>query len=194
VRLTRRLGVPIAETVKHLNPRRPNRPGMHGFRRGRPSLYGAQLAEKQKIAFYYNVRDGQLRNYMAMASHSRGDTIKHFQVFLETRLDNVVRRLGWARTIWQARQAVVHGHFLINGRKVDRPSYRVTQGDVITVRERSQKFVKDCAETCEGPLPPEWLAPEENKQQATVVRMPTPEDVRLPFEVEFGLIVEYYGR
>lgn len=194
VRLSRRLGVPIAETAKHLNPRRPNRPGMHGYRRGRPSLYGRQLAEKQKIACYYNMRDGQLRRYLAMASKSRRDTAAAVQELLETRLDNVVRRLGWARTIWQARQAVTHGHFFVNGRKVNRPSFRVGPGDVVTVRDRSKKFVKDCAETCEGPLAPEWLSADENKLEGRVVRMPTPEDIRLPFEIEYGLIIEYYGR
>jgi small subunit ribosomal protein S4 len=194
VRLSRRLGVPVAETAKHLNLRRPNRPGMHGFRRGRASLYGKQLAEKQKIAAYYNLRDAQMRHYMEMATRLAGNTETNFQILLETRLDNAVRRLGWARTIWQARQAVAHGHFHVNGRKVDRPSYRVRPGDVITVKERSQKFIKACAETAEGPLPPEWLSVTENKLEATVVRMPAPEDVRLPFEVEFGNIIEYYGR
>jgi small subunit ribosomal protein S4 len=194
VRLTRRLGVPICETNKHLNPRKGNRPGMHGFRRGRPSLYGRQLAEKQKIACYYNVRDKQLRHYMERASTSKKDNVAALTELLETRLDNTVRRLGWARTIWQARQAVAHGHFFVNGHKVDRPSYNVRVGDVITVRESSQKFVKDCAETCEGPLAPEWLQLEENKLEGRVVRMPAPEDVRLPFEVEYGLVVEYYGR
>ena len=194
VRLSRRLGVPICETAKHLNPRRPNRPGMHGFRRGRPTLYGRQLAEKQKLAFYYNVRDGQMRGYMHQARRSKRNTETVFQELLETRLDNVVRRLGWARTIWQARQSVAHGHFQINGRKVDRPSYRVKTGDVIVVKERSQKYVAACAESCEGPLPPEWLNTEENKLQASVTRAPAPEDVRLPFEIEYGLVVEFYGR
>ncbi len=194
VRLTRRLGVPICETAKHLNPRRPNRPGMHGFRRGRATLYGRQLAEKQKLAYYYNVRDKQMRQAMALASRSKRDTVAAFVEILETRLDNTVRRLGWARTIWQARQNVAHGHFFINGRKVDRPSARVKVGDTITVRERSQAFIKNCAETCEGPLPPEWLALTENKLEGRVVRAPMPEDVRLPFEVEYGLVVEYYGR
>ena len=194
VRLSRRLGVPIAETAKHLNLRRPNRPGMHGYRRGRPSLYGRQLAEKQKIACYYNLRDGQLRKYIASAAKSRRDSTAAIQELLETRLDNVIRRLGWARTIWQARQAVAHGHFQVNGRKVDRPSFRVKPDDVITVRDRSKKFVKDCAETCEGPLPPEWLSVDENKLEGRVTRKPAPEDVRLPFEIEFGLIIEYYGR
>lgn len=194
VRLSRRLGVAIAETAKHLNPRRPNRPGAHGFRRPRPTLYGRQLAEKQKLAFYYNLRDKQLRRYIAAAARSRKDTVAAIQELLETRLDNVVRRLGWARTIWQARQAVVHGHFLVNGRKTDRPSYNVRPEDVITVRDRSKKFVQNCAETCEGPLPPEWLVVTENKLEGKVTRMPTIEDVRLPFEVEYGLVIEYYTR
>jgi small subunit ribosomal protein S4 len=194
VRLTRRVGVPIAETSKHVKPRRPNRPGMHGYRRGRASLYGRQLAEKQKIAFYYNIRDRQLRRYMAAARASNRDTAAVMQELLETRLDNVVRRMGWARTIWQARQAVVHGHFLVDGRRVDRPSFAVSPGSVISIRDRSKKFVQTCAEICEGPLPPEWLAVDENKMEGRMVRMPTPEDIRLPFEVEFGSIIEYYGK
>jgi small subunit ribosomal protein S4 len=194
VRLTRRLGVPIAETNKHLNPKRPNKPGMHGFRRGRPSLYGRQLAEKQKIAFYYNIRDKQLRHYMEKAASSKKDTVAALTELLEARLDNVVRRLGWARTVWQSRQAVAHGHFFVNGRKVDRPSYNLRVGDTVTVRERSQKFVKACAETCEGPLPPEWLEVEDGKLEGRMVRLPAQEDARYPFEVEYGLVVEYYGR
>lgn len=194
VRLTRRLGVPIAETNKHLNPRKANRPGMHGFRRGRPSLFGKQLAEKQKLAFYYNIREKQFRHYMEKASSTKKDNVTALTELLETRLDNAVRRLGWARTIWQARQTVAHGHVFVNGRKVDRPSYNLKVGDTVTIRERSQKYVKACAETCEGPLPPEWLQLSENKLEGRVVRLPAPEDVRLPFEVEYGLVVEYYGR
>jgi small subunit ribosomal protein S4 len=194
VKLSRSLGVPIAETNKHLSPRKQNRPGAHGFRRGRPSLYSRQLAEKQKMARYYNVRDGQLRRSVERASSMTGDNTANLQRILETRLDNVVRRLGWARTIWQARQAVSHGHFRVNGHKVDRPSFEVKPGDAISVRDKSQKFVRECAESCEGLLAGEWLKVDMSKLEGEVVRYPVPEDIRLPFELEASLIIEYYTR
>ncbi len=194
VRLSRSLGVPIAETAKHLNMRRTQRPGMHGFRRARQSLYGRQLAEKQKLAVYYNLRNGQMRRYMEEAVASSRAAHEVLQESLETRLDNVIRRLGWARTIWQARQMVAHGHIYVNGRKVDRPSFRVRPGDVITPKGRSEKFIKECAETAEGPIAPEWLSLSENKVEARVTRLPSLEDVRLPFEINYSLIIEFYTR
>ncbi len=194
VRLSRSLGVPIAETSKHLNPRRTTRPGMHGFRPARRSLYGRQLAEKQKLAFYYNLRNAQLRRYMAEATRSKRSTPEMLQQLLETRLDNTLRRLGWARTIWQARQLVSHGHILVNGRKVDRPGYGVQPGDMITVKARSQKLIKACAESCEEPVVPQWLTADNNKWEAQVQRLPVPEDVRLPFEVDFAAVTEFYTR
>jgi small subunit ribosomal protein S4 len=194
VRLTRKLGVPICETSKHVKPRNPNRPGMHIRRRGKMKVYGAQLLEKQKLACYYNVSNKQLRRYMSDAGKSRRNTVVVFQELLERRLDNVVRRTSWCRTIWQARQMVAHGHFLINGRKVDRPSFRVRQGDVITVKERSKAFVKKAAESAELVFNPGWLEIDENKMECMVKSMPTPEETRLPFEVNFSLIVEFYTR
>ncbi|MGB0715440.1 MAG: 30S ribosomal protein S4, partial [Phycisphaerae bacterium] len=102
VRLTRKLGVPICETSKHVKPRNPNRPGMHVRRKGKMKVYGAQLMEKQKIASYYNVSNKQLRRYMHEASINRRNTIVVFQELLERRLDNMIRRASWCRTIWQA--------------------------------------------------------------------------------------------
>ncbi len=194
VRLSRALGVPIAETSKHVNPRKRNRPGIHGFRRGRQSIYGRQLTEKQRVAMYYNVSNKKLRRYVAMATRAKQDTSVALQEILETRLDNVIRRACWTRTIWQARQIVAHGHIQVNGKKVDRPSYRVKPGDVVSVREKSVTFVKDCAQTSEGPNPPEWLSVEDEKLVATVQRQPVPEDLRMPFEPEYNLIIEFYTR
>jgi small subunit ribosomal protein S4 len=196
VRLSRALGVPIAETPKHVSPRKTTRPGQHGFRRVKPTLYGTQLKEKQKIACYYNLQNKQLRRYMKMAENSKQTTDREFQVLLETRLDNVIRRLRWARTIWQARQMVGHGHFLVNGRKVDLPSYRVKAGDMIEVKERSKKFAGEVIETTKsmGFAVPEWLVSDEATLKATVARLPQFEEVRLPFDVEFSSIIEYYTR
>lgn len=196
VRLSRALGVPIAETPKHVSPRKTTRPGQHGSRRVKTTLYGTQLKEKQRIACYYNVQDKQLRRYMKMAENSRQTTDREFQILLETRLDNVIRRLRWARTIWQSRQLVAHGHFLINGRKVDLPSYRIKTGDVIEVKDRSKTFVTTVIETTKsmGFAVPEWLVSDEATMKATVARLPEFEEVRLPFDVDFTNIIEYYMR
>lgn len=194
VRLSRALGVPIAETPKHMRLRRESAPGMHALRRARKSLYGAQLAEKQKLARYYNVRDGQLRRYMHEAARAKRNTPEVLHEILETRLDNVVRRLGWARTIWQARQMVSHAHFRVNGQKVNIPSYRVQTGDTISVRDKSSKFVKAASETAEFHLTLDWLQRDENKLEARIARMPTLQDSRMPFDLDFNKIVEYYSR
>ena len=194
VRLSRRLGVPIAETGKHMNLKRPNRPGMHGYRSPRRSLYGRQLIEKQRLAFYYNVRDRQMRRYVVMAQKGHASGADGLRQLLERRFDNVVRRLGWARTIWQARQIVAHGHLLVNGKKVDRPAFLVKAGDIITVRDKSQKFVTASAETCEEKLVPAWLAAEEGKLVGTVTQLPMVEDIRVPFDLEYSLIIEYFTK
>ena len=195
VRLSRALGVPIAEIPKHMRLRRENPPGMHVFRRGRRrSLYSSQLAEKQKLARYYNVRDGQLRRYMKQATQSRRTTPLVLHELLETRFDNFIRRLGWARTIWQARQMVVHGHFLVNGRKATVPSMSLKPGDTITIKERSDKFVRQMSETAEFHLNLDWFQRDEAKFEANIVRMPTMEDSRIPFDIDYNLIVEYYSR
>jgi len=194
VRLSRSLGVPIAETPKHLNLKRTTRPGMHGFRPARRTLYGRQLAEKQKLAFYYNVRNAQLRRYMQKAVKSSKNTPDALQEMLETRLDNVIRRLGWARTIWQARQMVSHGHIYVNGRKVDRPAYPVEPGDRITAKESSKAYVRSCAQSTEDVFIPAWLEGDSEKCEARVLRLPTPEDVRLPFELNYSLIIEFYTK
>lgn len=195
VRLSRSLGVPIAETPKHMRLRRESPPGMHVLRRGRrKSLYGQQLMEKQKLARYYNVRDGQLRRYMDEATRAKRNTPLVLHEILETRLDNVVRRLGWARTIWQARQMVSHAHFQVDGVKVNIASFRCKPGMKITVKPKSQKFVKEMSETAEFHLNLDWLERNDTKFEANIVRMPSLEDSRIPFDIDYNKIVEYYNR
>lgn len=194
VRLTRKLGVPISESNKHMRLRRESPPGMHSFRRRRKSLYGRQLLEKQKLMFYYNLRDGQMRRYVAAAARDKRNTPEVMHEMLETRLDNFVRRLGWASTIWQARQMVSHGHFLVNGRKVDRPSQQVQPGDVVSVKERSKKFIKFSSEQAEYHLVLDWIERDDEKFEARVTRMPTTADSRIPFDVNYALIIEYYTK
>lgn len=196
VRLSRALGVPISETPKHVNMKKQTRPGQHGYRRGRVTLYGTQLKEKQKIAYYYNIQNKQLRHYMKLAEKSRVSTDKAFQTILEARLDNVIRRLRWARTIWQARQMVTHGHFKVNGRKVDLPSYRIKVGDVIEVKDRSKKFIAEVIETTTamGFAVPEWISADDQNLKATIERLPEFDEVRLPFEIDYSKIIEFYTR
>ena len=196
VKLSRSMEIPIAETPKHVTPRREKRPGQHGYRKARYNLYGLHLREKQRIAHYYNIRDNQLRHYIKLAGSSGHSTQEALQEILESRLDNVIRRLHWARTIWQARQIVVHGHFLVNGRKVNLPSFHVKQGHIISVKNRSGSFIQQCAESAEevGFRVPDWLSVDKEKLQATVLHLPEFDEVLLPFEADYGRIVEFYTR
>jgi small subunit ribosomal protein S4 len=194
--LTRRAGSPIAETPKHTNVRRTTRPGIHGRRRARLSLYGEQLAEKQKLAAYYNLRDRQFTRHVEQAQAVPGSTTDALQQILESRLDNVIRRLRWARTIWQARQMVSHGHFYINGHKVDIPSYLVRACEEITIKPGSEVFVRAALEgAAESELQvPAWLSADNDALRAKVLRLPAPEEIRLPFEINVAKIIEMYTR
>lgn len=196
LRLSRHLGVPIAETPKHVTPKRGNQPGVHRRRWAKQSLYALQLREKQKLAAYYSIRDRQFRRYIRMAQSSKLPTDRALLECLEMRLDNVIRRLRWARTIWQARQVVSHGHCLLNGRKVDVPSQGVEPGDVITVREAHKPFVRQCEESVEGMgfRVPDWLSVDKERLEATVLHPPRPDEVLMPFEIDFSKILEFYTR
>jgi small subunit ribosomal protein S4 len=196
VRLSRSVEAPIAETPKHVARKNPKRPGVHGYHRARRSLYGSQLVEKRKVASYYDVRDSQLRRYIRQAQTAKTPSPRALQETLESRLDNGVRRLRWARTIWQARQMVVHGHFLVNGHKVDRPSFCVKGGDTIAVKRSSHDFVRKCAAATEGMgfRVPDWLSVNQDSLEAVVLRAPQVEKVMLPFEADYSKIVEFYTR
>jgi len=196
VRLSRRLGMAVAEIPKHLGLKEAKRPGMHGYRQPRLSQYGMQLLEKQKVASYYNIGDAQLRRYMKLASAANEPSTVVLQRLVETRLDNVIRRVRWARTVWQGRQMVSHGHFYVNNKKVTRPSYELKPGDTITVKERSREFVKAAAASAAEAMlyVPEWVAVDADSLTAKVLRYPTFEEVRTPLEIDYSKVVEYYRR
>ncbi len=190
VRLSRRVGVPIADIPKHTSKRQLNPPGMHGYRGRRLRDYGLRLNEKQKLRYHYNVLEKQFRRYLTEATRLKGNTGELLLQLLERRLDNVVRRAGYARTIWSSRQIVVHGHVYVNGKKVDRPSYQLKVGDVVTMREKIHKVVRENMETMAGFSMPEWLNVNPSELSVTVDTMPTSDQI--PFDVDMNLIVEFY--
>jgi small subunit ribosomal protein S4 len=190
VKLSRRVGVPIADTPKHTSKRQLTPPGVHGYRGRRLRDFGVRLNEKQKLRYHYNVMEKQFRLYIDEANRRKGNTGEVMLVMLEKRLDNVIRRLGWARTIWQARQVVVHGIVLVNGRKTDRPSYQVRHGDEITIKEKKHGYIRDNMESLPGHEVPAWLSFNPSNLTASVVAEPTPDQI--PFDVNMNLIIEYY--
>ncbi|MSR17753.1 MAG: 30S ribosomal protein S4 [Phycisphaerales bacterium] len=190
VKLSRRVGVPIADIPKHTAKRQLTTPGMHGFRGRRPKAYGIRKDEKQKLRYHYGVLERQFRRYMREASASKGNTGEVLMQLLERRLDNVVRRAGFARTIWASRQLVVHGHVLLNGRKCDRPSISISPTDVITLREGVHKLSRDAMESMAGHSVPGWLEVNPAELSAKVLTVPTSDQI--PFDVNTNLIVEFY--
>jgi len=190
VKLSRRVGVPIADNPKHTSKRALVYPGMHGFRGRRLRDYGIRLNEKQKVRYHYNVLERQFRRYMAEAGRMTGNTGELLMRLLESRLDNVVRRLGLARTIWAARQIVAHGHIMVNGRKTDRPSCAVQVGDVISIKPGIQKLAKENMESLAGHDVPQWLDFNPSELTARVVALPTSDQI--PFDVNPNLIIEFY--
>lgn len=190
VKLSRRVGVPIMDVPKHTAKRQLTPPGVHGFRGRRPKDFGIRLTEKQKLRYHYNVLERQFRKYMASAARSKGNTGERLLQLLERRLDNVIRRAGLTRTIWAARQLVVHGHVLVNGRKVDRPSYSVDVGDVVTVKPKIEKLVRENMESMAGHIVPGWIDFNPAELTTRVIAMPTSDQI--PFEVNTNLIIEFY--
>lgn len=179
--------------------RRSYPPGQHGkdaqFRRGRASDYALQLREKQKARRIYGVLERQFRRYFREALRRPGLTGSNLLSILESRLDNVVFRMGWADSRNHARLLVQHGHITVNGRRTNIPSYLVRPGDVVAVREGSlkRKYFKELnAYMAERPPAPEWLALDMVAMQAKVARTPERRDVDIPLNEQ--LIVEYYSR
>ena len=174
--------------------RRSYAPGQHGQNRSKNSEYGLQLRAKQAARRYYGIQEGQFHKYFLMAERKTGMTGENLLKICESRLDNVVYTLGWASSRAEARQLVVHGHFLINGNKVDIPSYLVKEGDVITIKESSRSLpkIKAILEQTEGKAIPKWLDLDTNSLQAKVVTLAKREDIDL--EVEEHLIVELYSK
>ena len=174
--------------------RRPYPPGQHGQGRVKFSGYGTQLREKQKVKRMYGLLESQFRGSFHRAAHAKGKTGETLLQQLELRLDNVVFRMGFADTRNEARQLVRHGHFTVNGRKVDIPSYSVRAGDTITVLGRSQKnpTIEHAMEEVKGRGIPEWLSFDGTTIAGRVVSMPTREQINLP--VQEQLIVELYSK
>ncbi|MCS5629632.1 MAG: 30S ribosomal protein S4 [Pirellulaceae bacterium] len=193
-RVNRRLGTLVYENSGAVRAfdRRPAPPGMH-TRPRRLSNYGLALQEKQKIKHYYGLGERQLRRYFAGVSRKSGNTGELLLQMCERRLDNVVRRAGFAQTRPQARQGVVHGHFLVNGVRTNKPSYQVRPGDIVTVRRRNNilKLYQGVTSLAEGE-PVEWLASDTETLRITVQGNPGPADVSLP--VDGNMVVEFMSR
>ena len=173
--------------------RRNYPPGQHGQGRKKSSEYGVQLRAKQRARRYYGVLEGQFRHYFEIADRQPGVTGENLLRILESRLDNVVYRLGWATSRPEARQLVRHGHYEVNGRRVNIPSYRLKPGDVITINKNSrdsEKF-KAILEASGRPVP-QWLDVDKNILQAKVISLPNRDQIDL--NVEETLIVELYSK
>ena len=192
-KLSRRLGISLSGTGKEL-ARRPYAPGQHGNdRRGKISEYGMQLSEKQKLRLMYGLTERQFRNLFARAGKIReGKHGVNLMILLEQRLDNIVYRLGLASTRAQARQLVNHGHVTVDGKRVDIPSYEVTVGQEISVREKSQKnvYIQASLEAQAGTLP--FVEFNKDEMKGSLVRLP--ERSELDHDYNENLIVEYYNK
>ena len=169
-------------------------PGQHGQARKKLSEYGLQLREKQKAKRFYGVLEGQFAHYYELAEKKNGVTGENLLQILESRLDNVIYRLGFGLSRAEARQLVVHGHFLVNGQKVDIPSYLVKAGDVVTIKETSRNLpkIKAIIEATEGKNIPSWLDLDTNTLTGKVVTLAKREDIDI--EIEEHLIVELYSK
>ena len=188
----RRVGFSITETGKEL-ARRPYGPGQHGKdRKGKLSDYGTQLKEKQKVRFMYGLNERQFHKTYLEAEKIKGVTGTNFLRLLESRLDNLVYRAGFASTRRGARQLVNHGHVTVNGKKVDIPSYRVKVGDVVSLKEddKNLKVVQESLEKVTKRV--EFITYDANKKEATYVRLP--ERNELNADIDEALIVEFYNK
>lgn len=194
-KLCRRVGEPLCGSPKCPALKRPYPPGQHGpnLRQRKLSEYGLRLLEKQKARYIYGLMERQFRRYFERASRARGKTGETLLKLLETRLDNLVYRMEFARTLRQARQLVTHGHFAVNGRKVNIPSYQVRPGDVISVREGSHNLavIRENVETA-NPTRLPYLEVDLEKLQGKLLRMPERDEI--PVNIDETLIVEFYSR
>ncbi|MGH2538504.1 MAG: 30S ribosomal protein S4 [Candidatus Promineifilaceae bacterium] len=185
-------------TPKCAFERRPFAPGQHGregqYRRGRASDYLLQLREKQKMRRIYGVLEAQFSNYFSKAERRSGLTGSNLLILLESRLDNVVYRLGLADSRAQARQVVSHGHITVNGRKTNIPSAQAKAGDVVAVRpeSRSRTYFKDLRDALDERRVPRWLELDVKNMSARVLQPPTREDIDVSLNEQ--LVVEYYSR
>ncbi|MCX7760932.1 MAG: 30S ribosomal protein S4 [Hydrogenothermaceae bacterium] len=194
-KVSRRLGVFVGGDVDSFN-KRNFPPGQHGRTQGRKKLsdYGVRLQEKQKLKYLYGgLREGQFKRYFEEASKTAGNTGVVLLQLLERRLDNVVYRLGFAKTRRQARQLVNHGHFTVNGKKVNIPSYRVDKGDIIEVVESSKNLFifKENLESRDPRSVPKWLELDRDNMRGKVVEIPEEIELEIPVKVQY--VIEFYS-
>lgn len=174
--------------------RRSYAPGQHGQGRKKTSEYGMQLRAKQQARRYYGIQEGQFHKYFLMAERKQGMTGENLLRICESRLDNVAYLLGWASSRAEARQLTTHGHYLVNGKKVDIPSYLLKAGDVVSIREKSRdsEKIKAVLEANASRPVPEWLDKNGDDLTAKIVKLPDREQIEVP--VEEHLIVEFYSK
>ena len=195
-KINRRLGENLWGRPKSPVNVRDYRPGEHGQRRRKASDYGLQLAAKQKLKGYYgNIMERQFRRYYSEAVRRRGDTSENLIGLLERRLDAVVYRMKFVPTVFASRQFVNHGHVLVNGKRVNIPSYTVKEGDVIEVKEKSRDMhlVLDAIESVERDIP-DYVEVNVKKRQGKFLRTPILSDVPYPVQMEPNLVIEFYSR
>ncbi len=174
--------------------RRAYAPGQHGQSRKKTSEYGLQLRAKQQARRYYGIQEGQFHKYFLMAERKTGVTGENLLRICESRIDNVVYLLGWSSSRAEARQLVCHGHFKVNGKKVDIPSYLLKAGDVVSIKEKSldsEKF-KAVIEANSGRPVPTWLERDAESKSGKVINLPERDQIEAP--VEEHLIVEFYSK
>ena len=195
-KLDRRLGVNLWGRAKSPIVRRDYGPGEHGQRRRKASDFGTQLQAKQKLKGYYGeISEKQFRRVYTEASRRRGDTLENLVGLLERRLDMVVYRMNFAPTIFAARQIVNHGHIQVNGRRVTVASYRVDDGDIVAVRERSRQHPRILESTQEPEREvPDYMEVDFDKMRGAWLRQPQFGDIPYPVQMEPNLVIEYYSR
>jgi len=193
-KLCRQLGFSVCGSLKCALLRRESPPGMHGRFPSRRSDFGRQLLEKQKLRHTYWVSEKQFRNYASKAFRRKGESGENLLRLLEMRLDNVVYRLGFAPTIPAARQIIVHGHILVNGSRIDRPSYSVEKGDMISVGENSKKMmvVQEGLVRAMARAPLSYVQVDKENLRGTFVEIPKREQIPIP--IDESRVVEYYSR
>ena len=194
-RISRALGIPLTRKCVKYFERRPFPPGMHGRGRRKASDYQVRLLEKQRLRHQYNISEAQMRKAYDDAHRGEGKTGETMVTLLERRLDATVLRAGLARSIYQARQQVAHGHFTVDGKKVDRPSYRLKPGQVIEVRESSRRKtpfqIAATGAHVDGPTPP-YLSTVLEDLRTMVIREPLRSEI--PVLCDEQLVVEFYAR
>lgn len=193
VKLSRKIGINMTPKAAKYAGKKPYPPGQHGASKRRPkqSDYGKQLLEKQRLRIQYNISESQMLKYYKNATRLTGNTGDILVQLLETRLDALVFRSGLANSVYAARQYVGHGHILINGRKVDIPSYRVKPNDVIEIKEKSRK-IEAVQEAVRSAAPPPYI--ELSKADFSFKYLYVPPREEVPVQCEVPLVVEYYSR